>query len=235
MTTYRVEYVDLESVKKEFLQYAPTYALEEAKEAIERVSELQSQGILRSGLYYVVLADLVGSTSFGATHGNPALRDRIEWFVRSSLRAVASTRLTNTALFLKEIGDAVLWVFQHFPDVLKWSHNFQSELLSCPRPIEPILIRTCVHLGEVYLDGVNPLSLAVSQTFKMEKEVGASELVLTEPAYSVAWPSIARAYHAFEPAGSATLPGFTSPVNLYRLCPHAPDDLLRIATEDLNR
>lgn len=94
-----------------------------------------------------------------------------------------------------------------------------------------MVIRTCVHVGEVSLQGVNPLSLAVSQAFKMEKLVPAGAVVLTETAYNIAWPTIARAYHGFVPAGQVDLDGYAAPVPLYQLSVHDSDDLARMVEE----
>lgn len=223
----------LSDVYREFLKYAPAYAQVEAQEAIEKVIELQKQGVIRSGLYYLVLVDLVASTKFSAKYGNPATADRIKFFVRSSFDALNEISLKNTGLFVKEIGDAVLYVFQHFPDVLRWRAAF-AKCVDLPGICaEPIELRTCVHIGEVYLDGVNPLSLAVSQTFKMEKSVPAGAIGMTHPAYVVAWPTLARAYHAFSHLADIELDGFKQPVGLYLTNDVASDELTRTASEVL--
>lgn len=225
-------YYPLEDIKAEFLRYAPHYAQEEAKQAIAKVHELQMQGLIRSGLYYVVLVDLVGSTQYGVDNGNEALAHRIKCFVMASFNAMNEIRMRNAGLFLKEIGDAVLFVFSHFPDVVSWLHAFRKYLVAV-QGAEPFIIRTCVHVGEVSLEGVNPLSLAVSQAFKMEKEVKGGDVVLTSVAYNCAWPSIARAHHGFERYGETDLVGSDSKVSLHRLLIHDEDDLQRIVEEDL--
>lgn len=231
----RVRYNDLDKIKQEFLKYAPAYAIDEAKQAIDKIYELQSQGVIRSGLYYVVLVDLVGSTKFAADHGNDAASGRVQFFVSSSFRALNECDLRNVGLFVKEIGDAVLFVFQHFVDILRWRGSLGACLaLGCTEHGAGIQIRTCIHVGEVALSGVNPLSLAVSQCFKMEKKVGAGEVVLTETAYRVAWPTIARAYHGFEVCGEVELDGFAKPVSLHRLVLNDVHDLKRITVEGLD-
>jgi class 3 adenylate cyclase len=215
----------------EFLQYAPAYAKDEAAAAIDKVTDLQSQGLLRKGVYYLVLVDLVGSTKFGVEYGNTSLDQRIQTFVTSSITAISHTPLSNTAVFLKEIGDAVLLIFQHFPDVLRWYQSLLNSLRIVGHRT-PYVIRACVHLGEVHLNGVNPLSIAVSQTFKMEKAVPDGEMVLSEPAYQVAWPTIARAYRAFESAGEVELEGMPGVVGLHRLDVLGPDGAGELADEE---
>jgi len=229
------QYYSLDKIQAEFLKYAPAYAQEEAKQAIYKVFELQKQGVLRSGLYYIVLTDLVGSTKFGAENGNEALTKRIQYFVLSSINALNDAPIKNVSLFVKEIGDAVLFVFQHFPDILLWASAFREYLGVMQRVGEVFEIRVCVNVGEVSLQGVNPLSLAVSQTFKMEKAVPAGRVVLTEAAYHVAWPTLARAYHGFKQITSIQLDGFLKAVPLYQLEMHDKDDLERIAKERLDQ
>jgi|GEM_PF-2947691 len=229
------EYYDLEKIQTEFLKYAPAYAQEEAKQAIQKVFELQKQGILRNGLYYIVLSDLVGSTKYGGEHGNEALARRIENFVVSSFNALNEAQIKNTSLFVKEIGDAVLFLFQHFPDILLWASAFRRWLDVYEMQGDHYQIRICVNVGEVSLQGVNPLSLAVSQTFKMEKAVSAGQIVLTEPAYHVAWPTVARAYHGFKRVSEIQLDGFSANVPLYQLEIHDKEDMERIAKERLDQ
>ncbi|MDP2654881.1 MAG: hypothetical protein Q8Q08_12745 [Candidatus Omnitrophota bacterium] len=231
----RTQYYDLDEIQKEFLKYAPAYAQKEAAQAICRVMELQKQGVLRNGLYYIVLVDLIGSTKYGAAYGNDALAQRIKNFVTASFSALNEVQLKNISLFVKEIGDAVLFVFHHFPDILLWAASFQKWLGSLSEGGDTYQIRICVNVGEVSLQGVNPLSLAVSQTFKMEKVVSAGKIVLTEPAYHVAWPTIARAHHGFKKIREIQLDGFDKKVPLYQLEEHDKDDIERVARERLDQ
>ena len=232
MSDLIIQPLDLDEIQKEFLKYAPAYAQQEAAEAIWKVRELQSQGVIRDGVYYIVLMDLVGSTKFAAENGNDAAKIRIEQFISASFAALNEAPKKNLGLFIKEIGDAVLYIFQHFPDVLCWKAALDKELLFVGELVtEPIEVRTCIHIGEVSLEGVNPLSLAVSQAFKMEKSVKGGDIVLTDPAYHIAWPSIARAYHGFKDYGTVKLDGFINPVPLHQLSLHGENDVQRIADE----
>lgn len=227
------QYVDLEQLQKEFLKYAPVYAQEDASKALQKVIELQTQGLIRNGIYYIVLVDLVGSTKYSAKYGNSKGGDRIENFVKYSFKSLHGITLHNIGLFVKEIGDAVLFLFQHFPDILTWRNEFQQHLDIISND-EPFILRTCVHIGEVAFNGVNPISLAISQTFKMEKTVNAGDITLTEPAYHVAWPTIERAYKGFSEAGNVSLDGFKDPVNLYKVNIFDEYDLARIVAENEN-
>lgn len=75
----------MDEFHRKFLKYAPAYAKDEAAAAIGKVIQLQSQGVLRKGVYYLVLADLVGSTRLAAENGNEALSDRVQLFVKSAI------------------------------------------------------------------------------------------------------------------------------------------------------
>jgi class 3 adenylate cyclase len=225
---------DLEEIRSEFARFAPAYARAEAEAALDKIIELQSQGLARSGLYYLVLVDLVGSTAYMAEHGNSAADQRIEHFVKSTLDAIGHIELTNTAIFIKEIGDAVLLIFQCFPDILKWQAEFEDYLAlwSQRDAAERIEVRTCVHIGDVILRGVNPVALAVSQLFKFEKAVLGGDIVLSAAAYDAAWPTLARAYHAFEPQGEVELDGYPDPVMLYRLKRETVANVKQLAQEE---
>ncbi len=227
-----VSYHSLDEIHREFLKYAPAYAQEEAREAIDKVFDLQSQGVLRDGVYYIVLVDLVDSTKYAATHGNQALSARIETFIRASFDAFNAANLRNIGLFVKEIGDAVLFIFHHFPDVLRWRSELNKITAIHSQFDEPIVLRTCIHVGEVSLRGVNPLSIAVSHTFKLEKFIAGGTIGLSEPAYSVAWPTLARAYHAFKQIGTASLDGYPKPIQLFQLVEHDEHDLERMVLEE---
>lgn len=211
---------DLHPVYQEFLQYAPAYARLEAQAAIAKVADLRAQGLLGNGVYYIVLADIVGGTKMGDRLGNEEMAKRIQIFITESFNALNDAKLSNSGVFLKEIGDAVLWVFSHFPDVLKWQDAFAARLALANQyqwKEDPVLFRTVVHVGEVYLSGVNPVALAVSQVFKLEKKAAAGQILLSETAYAVAWPSLARAHYAFEEAGSISVEGHSVDMKLYLL------------------
>lgn len=161
--------------------------------------QLQQKGI-KNGIYYIVLADLVGSTQFLKKHGNAKASDRIIKFVESGIKALDMNEHENTSAFLKEVGDCVLLIFQHFSDVQQWHDSFKELLDDLnPTQMEPYSIRTCVHIGEVCLHDANPLCLSVSETFKMEKLVGADKLVLSEIAAHIAAPTINKINFQLKP------------------------------------
>jgi class 3 adenylate cyclase len=224
--------VDLEKIKNEFMSFAPSYVKGPASIAIGNLIDLTQKKIITDGLYYVVLVDLVGSTKYGTEKGNKALSKRIETFVSSSVLALSSIELRSKALFIKEVGDAVLFIFHHFPDILNWNRNFRGYLKISIQDEEPFIIRTVIHTGEVFLKGVNPIALAVSQTFKIEKDIPDNSIGLTESAFLSAYPTLSRAYHAFEKHKSISVPGFNEKVMLYLLKFEDEKDLDNIIKED---
>ncbi len=84
---------------------------------------------LESGLYYIVLVDLVGSTKSGVTRGNAVLMARTKQFVAAVNLALTNAKMShNTGRVLKTSGDGVLMIFRHFPDVIQWRVEFDGAL-----------------------------------------------------------------------------------------------------------
>jgi hypothetical protein len=52
------------------LRHIPIYARVPAVAAILKVREMEGLSLFRPGLYYIVLADLVGNTAFNAKYGD---------------------------------------------------------------------------------------------------------------------------------------------------------------------
>lgn len=224
--------IDLDKIRHEFLSFAPSYVKGPASEAIDNLIDLSYKKIITNGLYYIVLVDLVGSTKYGIDKGNQALSKRIELFITSSVQALNSFELKSKALFIKEIGDAALFMFHHFPDILEWNYNLRK-LLDIHKWIDsPFIIRTVIHTGEVFLKGVNPIALSVSQAFKIEKDVPDNSIGLTESAFLSAYPTISRAYHAFSKHTQISIPGFDQPVSLYLLIFSNNEEIKEIISED---
>jgi len=184
----------------------PIYARAPAADAIARVMEMERKSLFRPGLYYIVLADLTGNTNFNATYGNAHADIRVQWFHTAVIQAIGDIKPSNYITFSKTIGDASLLIFSSIHDVINWSKKLNDNLagfdqeykmalhenkLNLPKVDEDIIeqqirdftlkARRLVHLGEVrYADQNDPLSLAVSQTFKMEKEFSEVKLGCTE-------------------------------------------------------
>jgi class 3 adenylate cyclase len=176
---------------KSYLKNIPAYALANMDHDVENLSHIHQAKQINNGIYYTVLVDLVGSTRYLASNGNEKAGQRIINFVQAGVSTFINCEKVNKAYFLKEIGDSILFIFTHASDIVKWHEAFTSKLNECAHVIdEPYEIRTCVHLGEVYLHDANPLCLSVSETFKMEKQVQAGKIVFSELAAKVAAPTL---------------------------------------------
>jgi hypothetical protein len=56
-------------------------------------------------------------------------------------------------------------------------------------------------VGEVLLNDANPICVAVSELFKLEKKVDAGQIVLTQAARDSAWSTVTDGVKCFSPAG----------------------------------
>ncbi|GEM_PF-1713649 len=183
----------------------PDYARVPAINAVKRVLDMQKKSLFRPGLHYIVLADIEKNTNFSIDYGDAHADIRDQWFHTAVIEALGSIELGNYANFTKTIGDASLVMFSSIGDVIAWSEKL-SEILDVyneeyatqarsdtlavriqdMKKVEKqiqdftLRIRRIVHVGEVqYVDEYDPLSLAVSQTFKVEKEFAKIDLGCT--------------------------------------------------------
>lgn len=186
-------------LKSKYFKNAPAYALGDGSFNTEYWDEKNEPGKINNGVYYIVLVDLVGSTKYLTNYGNEKAAARIISFVQAGVETFINIEKVNTAYFLKEVGDSVLFIFSHVYDLVKWHHDFESALHQ--RSIlfeEDLEIRTCVHLGEVSLHDDNPLCLSVSETFKMEKMISSGKIVFSEAAACIAAPSLKGKNYIFQ-------------------------------------
>lgn len=220
------------------LQSIPFYARVPAVDAILKVKELQDETLFRPGLYYIVLADLCANTAFNSKYGDAEGDLRTQWFHTAAIEALGEIEITNYVAFNKTIGDAALFVFSSFRDVYQWSERFSANLdaLSSEYQIrlseeyshldedafEQMLedfrlrARRFVHLGEVsFKGGADPLSLAVSQTFKVEKNFSKTELGCTQPVANVIRPKLLDLGLTLQPNCAVAIPGIEGKVMTY--------------------
>lgn len=194
----------------------PDYARPQAIEVAKQILEMQKKSLFREGLYYIVLADIAGNTDFNIKYGNAHADLRGQWFHTSIIEALGHIELHNYANFVKTIGDAALLVFSSIGDVIKWSEElnlvlekynqeYARKIKAKELPLYTedeynddeqikdfaLNVRRVIHLGEVqYVDEYDPLSLAVSQTFKAEKEFGRTNLGCTGAVAHIIKPAL---------------------------------------------
>lgn len=220
------------------LRNIPIYARKPAIDAIIKVKEMAKSSLFRPGLYYIVLADLCANTAFNAKHGDRECDVRTEWFHTAAISAIGEIGLRNYVAFSKTIGDASLLVFSSFLDVVDWSNQLTKNLDALSDEYETrvltefkdkskeeraVLIsdfrlraRRFAHLGEVaFKEAAEPLSLAVSQTFKIEKIFSENELGCTEPVAAAIRPKLPElGLHLIENR-QVEIPGYSTPTMTY--------------------
>jgi hypothetical protein len=218
------------------LRNIPSYALGDAVEAIDNVRHMEQNSLFRPGLYYIVLTDLVGNTAFNAKYGNEEGDRRVQWFHTAVIQSIGQIDLKNYVAFSKTVGDASLLIFSAFEDVYNWSEKFTGNLDRLSGEYEYIIAdggevprkdrarvkafglkaRRLVHLGEVaYKDEINPLSLAVSQTFKIEKHFSETVLGCTQAVADAVGPKLAELDLHLKKNKSVSIPGFEKSMTYY--------------------
>ncbi|HLK13383.1 MAG TPA: hypothetical protein VKT78_01140 [Fimbriimonadaceae bacterium] len=213
-------FTELTGLSRETLEMIPAKARDTAAAAVQKFKELERHAQLRPGVYYIVLVDLCGSTNTLDRLGQNIGTQRIQAFVLASIQALDNVKLRGTALPLKDAGDAMLFIFTAFPDVMDWwraahvefeamSDHFLNEhaethgMTAEEMEVFRIRARTVVHLGEVaFPDKENPIALAVSHTFKAEKQFNAGELGCTDVVRTVIEPLIRE--HKLKPERRGT-------------------------------
>ena len=228
------------NLPKGALSNIPIYARKPAVDAIIKVKEMEKASLFRPGLYYIVLVDLCANTAFNAKYGDKEGDIRIQWFHTAVIESIGETPLRNYVAFSKTIGDASLIIFSSFLDVVDWSDRLSSNLSALSDEYmqrahekydhldEPELealvsafslkARRLVHLGEVsYKEDIDPLSLAVSQTFKIEKYFAHTDLGCTQSVAQVIKPKLLEAKLILVENFEVEIPGLSGKVMTYYL------------------
>ncbi len=209
--------------------HIPHYAREEALGALLHVREMEKKHVFRPGLYYTVLSDLCRATEASLVLGNEISRKRIETFILTCVDALGRIETTNYHLFLREIGDAVLLLFSAFYDAYKWWQTMHSwlngrdsmwtselDLSQSERKLFRLEAKTIIHAGEVAYSGTNiPISAAVNQVFKVEKQFKANELGITQQALACARPVLRALRLRPKLRCNVTFPGDPEPHGVY--------------------
>lgn len=222
------------------LRNIPIYARKPAVDAIIKVREMEENSLFRPGLYYIVLADLCENTAFNAKYGDAEGDVRIEWFHTAVIESLGELPLRNYVAFSKTVGDAALLIFSSFLDVYDWSQILTKNLESMTgeytenmeiRGVEfdveeleqrlndfEMRARRLVHLGEVsFKEGTDPMSLAVSQAFKIEKIFSETDLGCTQPVADAIRPKLSELNLELHENTKISVPGLGTNVLTYYL------------------
>jgi hypothetical protein len=222
------------------LRNIPFYARVPAVDAIIKVRKMEETSLFRPGLYYIVLADLCANTAFNAKYGDAEGDVRTEWFQTAAIQSIGEITVQNYVAFSKTIGDAALLIFSSFKDVYEWSEKFSANLEAMtgeyPENLEirrvdyvkeeldqrledfRLRARRLVHLGEVsYKEHSDPLSLAVSQTFKIEKSFSETDLGCTQAVADAIRPKLGELGLTLRENKKVNIPGVEGEVMTYYL------------------
>lgn len=209
--------------------HIPHYARYEALDALLHVRDMEKNHVFRPGLYYIVLSDLCRATEASLVLGNDISRSRVQTFILTCVDALGHIETTNYHLFLREIGDAVLILFSSFKDAYEWWLTMHSWLngrdrmwmndLHLSRSEQKqfrLEAKTIIHAGEVSYSGRNiPLSAAINQVFKVEKNFKENELGITEYTLLCARPVLRELHLRPNLRASVKLPGDKNPLGVY--------------------
>jgi class 3 adenylate cyclase len=232
------------------LRHIPIYARKPAVDAIIKVKEMERTSLFRPGLYYIVLADLCANTAFNVKYGDAEGDVRTEWFQTAATQSIGEITVRNYVAFSKTIGDAALLIFSSFQDVYEWSETFSRNLDAIAdeypenldiRGIEydedqleeriedfRLRARRLVHLGEVsYKEHADPLSLAVSQTFKIEKNFSETDLGCTQAVADAIRPKLGELGLELQQNKMVMIPGIEGTVMTYYIRKKQPTSLIQ--------
>jgi len=237
------------NLPKGSLNNIPIYARMPAVDAIKRVRRMEASTLFRPGLYYIVLADLRGHTAFNAKYGNAEGDVRVQWFQTAVIQSIGEISPENYIAFSKTIGDAALLIFSAFRDVFKWSQqltrNLESLVDEYPQSLNErgidiaeealtdqladfdLKARRLVHLGEVsYKEQIDPLSLAVSQIFKIEKCFDRDDLGCTQAVFDAINPTLIELNLAAHENRMVEIPGAQgASMTYYLVRRHSPAEI----------
>ena len=183
--------------------------------------------LLRCGVSYVALSDLTGATESSKTLGVEINKQRVESFITASVGSLGLSRPANYAQFVKTVGDAGLFLFSAFTDLFHWWTVMQSQMRlysyewgkdrdTALAGAFTVRAQTVFHAGEVNdSDITNPVSAAVNDVFKIEKQFQPGELGCTELGRIVAAPFFPDLGLTPEIRGEVALPGSAAPVQTW--------------------
>ena len=159
---------------------------------------LQTKNKFKPGLYYILLVDLFDSTKTSEMINPEENTKRIVEFIEFTKKSIPK-QTENTGIFIKDIGDASLFLFNNFLDILNWKKNLEKYCIKynkkCDKKQKPkiykLFFKTIVHLGEIHVDDQgDPKSLALNQLAKIEKELKKNQFGITDKVRLVILPRV---------------------------------------------
>jgi hypothetical protein len=168
------------------------------EDTIREVRYLSEKKKINSGLYYIVFIDLNSSSIASSKIGPEENKKRIGHFIELTKEALTS-KPRGYSLFIKKVGDGVLFLFTNFEDIKDWANRvdelcdkFNRKCITDKKPeIFQLYSKKCIHLGEVHFDNqLDPIALAINQIFKIEKEFLNVQFGITDIVRQVILPRI---------------------------------------------
>ena len=193
--------------------------------AIHTITQMGINKEMNPGLYYIVIVDLAHSTEASTKLDPTENTNRIKEFIEITQNALPK-KPKNFAKFVKANGDGALFFFYNFEDILQWARNidrlcngYNQKCIDEKKQDEyQMFSKKIVHLGEVQFDDVyNPISLAVNQIFKIEKEFGRVNLGITEAVFQVIIPRIESGQLSHKLIKKVTLDGEKNPKPIWEI------------------
>lgn len=191
--------------------------IESVQKAIDTVKNLEKEKHFKPGLYFVVLIDLVGSTKASSKISPDENKIRIKQFIKFTKTALPF-KPKNFTSFIKDIGDASLFLFSNFTDILDWAEKvdnlcdeYNTNCIKTKKPdIYHMFSKKCIHIGEVHFDEKSdPIALVINQISKIEKEFKKDQLGITDAVKQIILPLINSGTLKAKKIRNIILPGET--------------------------
>ena len=97
------------------------------KTIIPELKSLKTKEKFKPGLYYLVWADLSDSTKSSEKLTPEDFEKKVTKFISLTKESMPK-QLKNSAYFVKDIGDASLFLFNNFLDILKWKQDLEKKM-----------------------------------------------------------------------------------------------------------
>ena len=178
------------------------------------VVEVGKKHHLRDGLYYVVLIDISGSTVASSKMKGTIFYDWIKKFIQITKTAL-NVKQRNLAVYVKSIGDGVLFLFRNFEDILDWKNKVEQLCMEhnefCKKEGKldyyQYFYKIIIHTSEIYFDTANfdITAFGVNLVFKIEKSFSKNEIGITDAVRQIILQEINSGNFKVESAGEFTM------------------------------
>lgn len=161
------------------------------------IKKLETAKEIESGLYFIVLIDLVSSTiSASQMHPDKNI-SRIATFIEFAKKSI-NKKSRSKIKPVVEAKEGLLIIFRNFDDILDWFEKIKKFLKKynekCDRDnlskFYTMQYKIAVHAGEVFFKQNNPIAWAVDQVFKIEKYTPTDNFVISDRVREIILPRL---------------------------------------------